>query len=47
MDLKIVVTDEDEQQTGSITIYQDGSDSEGTKQIIDFVKDNFETEEQS
>ena len=44
MDLRIKITDEDDEIRGYVTIYQDGSDSEGADKIIDWIKGNFTTE---
>ncbi len=44
MDIKIVITDENEETLDTITIYQDGSDSEETAKIRLWLEANFAVE---
>lgn len=44
MDLRISIVDEQEEQLDYITIYQDGSDSEGTQKIRKMLSEQFEVE---
>ena len=41
MDLRITITDENNDVRWEGTIYQDGSDSEGTDTIADWIGQNF------
>lgn len=41
MDLRITITDENSDTLEQVTIYQDGSDSEGAAKIIDFIRQEF------
>lgn len=45
MDLRITITDEDTETLEEVTIYQDGSDSEGAAQIVAYLQRTFRTEE--
>ncbi len=45
MDLKILITDENDDTLYELQIYQDGSDSEGAKEIHDFICKNFDVEQ--
>jgi len=45
MDLKITITDENNDVLAEETIYQDGSDSEGALIIVEYLKENFQVEE--
>ena len=41
MDLRVTITDENGTELGTIVVYQDGSDAEGTMKIIDWIRHNF------
>lgn len=43
MDLRIQITDENGDVLGETTIYQDGSDSEGTEEILQWIEQNYST----
>jgi hypothetical protein len=45
MDLRITIRDENDNTLRELTVYQDGSDSEGADTIEDFIRDNFTVEE--
>jgi hypothetical protein len=45
MDLRVVITNEHDEIIADEVIYQDGSDLEGAKAIVDYMKDNFDVEE--
>lgn len=44
MDLRIQISDENDEVLGEVTIYQDGSDSEGTEEIIQWIEQNYQTD---
>lgn len=44
MDLRIIVMDENEHTLQDITVYQDGSDSEGAETIAAFIRASFDIE---
>jgi hypothetical protein len=41
MDLRVTITDENGTELGSIMVYQDGSDAEGTLRILQYIRENF------
>lgn len=41
MDLRIVISDENSEVLARTVIYQDGSDSEGANEIIEFISQRF------
>lgn len=45
MDLKIIIIDEDEIIVEEVSIYQDGSDSEGAARIVEMLHQEFECED--
>ncbi len=45
MDLRVNITDEDGVLLERVVIYQDGSDSEGAKQIVEMIEQRYETKE--
>ncbi len=45
MDLRIEIKDENQDIMRQIVIYQDGSDSEGCQQIIEFIQTHFTIDE--
>ena len=42
MDLRIKITDENNDTLQNITVYQDGSDSEGAETIAAFIRASFD-----
>ena len=44
MDLTITIKDENGEVLESTNIYQDGSDSEGAKEVILWIEDNYSTD---
>lgn len=42
MDLRIKITDENDDTLQLITVYQDGSDSEGAETIAAFIRASFD-----
>lgn len=44
MDLRITITDENGDALEDITVYQDGSDSEGAKRIVEMIAGEFQVE---
>lgn len=46
MDLRINITDENGELLERVVIYQDGSDSEGAKCIVEWIEHNFETDDE-
>ena len=47
MDLYIKITDENGDLLESVNIYQDGSDSEGAREIKDWIDENYSTDPES
>lgn len=45
MNLKINITDENGYLLEQIVVYQDGSDIEGARQIVEMIENRFETEQ--
>ena len=45
MDLRITITDENDEILERVTVYQDGSDREGAAEIIELIEHRFETED--
>lgn len=45
MDLKVSITDENNDILQTVQIYQDGSDGEGAKKIRDWIENTFDTED--
>lgn len=46
MDLQVDICDENGDILQTVTIYQDGSDSEGAKQIRDWIVATFDTDDE-
>lgn len=45
MDLRIHITDENNDTLQDIQVYQDGSDSEGAQQMADLIAEHFDVDE--
>lgn len=45
MDLHVRITDESGNELGYANIYQDGSDSDGTEEILRFIDEYYQIEE--
>lgn len=46
MDLRIEIRDENDDVLCELTVYQDGSDSEGADRIEQYIRNNFTVEEE-
>lgn len=45
MDLHIVIRDENGRVLGKTNVYQNGSDSEGTEKILNYISETFDIDD--